>query len=356
MELIPSDILNAYSISANSECTQIGSGLINRTFLVYDRELERKYIVQEINKNVFLYPDVIAENIELLKDYLQSTYPNYLFPAPIANVEGNLMTDWEGTAWRIQPYVENTITLDTLSDPQQAFEAAAQFGRFTKLLKDFPTKKLGYPIKQFHDLDLRIEQYKEALKNGSASRRLAAADAISLANYYLSLSDFFNSYLKRSDFPDRVIHHDTKISNVLLEKETYKGICVIDLDTVMPGKFTSDLGDMMRTYLSAFSENEQDIQKINIRLEYFEALIKGYLSEMKDILTATEKELILFSGKYIIYMQALRFLTDYLNGDIYYKTSYEDQNLQRSRNQFALLKDLYKKEGKLQNIIDKYLK
>lgn len=151
------------------------------------------------------------------------------------------------------------------------------------------------------------------------------------------------------------MHHDTKISNVLLNEEDNTGICVIDLDTLMPGKFISDLGDMMRTYLCAYAENETDLNKIKIRLPYFKATVEGYLSEMANILTPTEKELILFSGKYIIYMQALRFLTDYLNGSIYYPIAYPTQNLDRTKNQLKLLNELFENEKILQDIIEECL-
>ena len=143
-----------------------------------------------------------------------------------------------------------------------------------------------------------------------------------------------------------------KISNVLLDQHTNNGVCVIDLDTLMPGKFISDLGDMMRTYICAFSENETDLSKINIRFDYFKATVKGYLSEMASILTETEKELVLFAGKYIIYMQALRFLTDYLNGSIYYPIAYAEQNLDRAKNQFKLLSEVFEKDKILQDIIE----
>jgi hypothetical protein len=142
---------------------------------------------------------------------------------------------------------------------------------------------------------------------------------------------------------------------MLFDKQTSEGICVIDLDTLMAGKFISDLGDMMRTYLCPFSENEPDIEKIFIRMEYFEAIVKGYLKEMGSILTDTETDLILFSGKYIIYMQALRFLTDYLNGSVYYPVAYPEQNLVRTVNQFKLLSEFFDKEKILQDIVDSCL-
>lgn len=356
MELIPSDIFQAYGISTEAEISQLGSGLINRTFLVFDALKNDKYVLQEINTQVFTRPEIIANNVEKVRAYLAENHPSYLFPAPIKTKEGDLMLFTEDGAWRLQPYIENSTALETVPDPKIAFEAAAQFGKLSRLLKNFPIQQLAYPIEQFHDLKLRILQYKLALENAGAERKIDAGEQIRLADYYQSLSAFYESYKKRNDFPDRVIHHDTKISNVLLDRDDYRGICVIDLDTLMPGKYISDLGDMMRTYLSPFSENETDLTKINVRPEYFEAIIKGYLSEMQEAMTDTEKELLLFSGKYIIYMQALRFLTDYLNGDKYYKTAYPQHNLDRAKNQFALLKDLYKKEPLLQSIINKALK
>src|SRR5690606_27914900 len=163
------------------------------------------------------------------------------------------------------------------------------------------------------------------------------------------ISDYFNSYKKVADFPDRVMHHDTKISNMLFDKNSSQGLCVIDLDTLMPGKFISDLGDMMRTYLCPFTENEPDTSKIFLQIPYFEAVMKGYLEEMGAILTSTEKELILFSGKYLVYMQALRFLTDFLNENVYYPVSYSTQNLDRTINQFKLLSEIFDKEKLLQD-------
>jgi hypothetical protein len=197
--------------------------------------------------------------------------------------------------------------LDVLSEPQQAYEAAKQFGKLSRLLNNFDSKILKPTIAGFHDLGLRFEQFTAALNQTSAELKQNAKQEIEEALEHKYILDYFKSYSHRVDFPDA---------------KNFEGVCVIDLDTIMPGKFISDLGDMMRTYLCAFSENETDLSKVKIRLPYFEAMIKGYLSEMKGTLTATEKELILFSGKYIIYMQALRFLTDFLNGNIYYPISY----------------------------------
>lgn len=356
MELnLAEEILQAYGFSSETVVlNQIGSGHINRTFLLTATNGE-KYILQNINTQVFKDPNAIANNINAVSQYLKQHAPDYLFPAPVATKAGDLMFHFEEQYWRLLPFVANTIAFDTLSDPKQAYEAAKQFGNLTRLLNGFNTNSLQPTIIGFHDLNLRYEQFTHALNEAKEELKTTAANEIETALHHHFIVDYYKSYEQSKNFPDRVIHHDTKISNVLLAENNFDGVCVIDLDTLMPGKFISDLGDMMRTYLCAFSENETDLSKINVRLDYFEATIKGYLSEMAEILTETEKDLILFSGKYIVYMQALRFLTDYLNGSIYYPITYSTQNLDRAKNQFKLLSELFENEKVLQGIIEECL-
>lgn len=356
MELsIDEDILKAYGYNFETVALhQIGSGHINRTYLLSTHR-DENYILQNINTQVFKAPFTIANNIKLVSDYLKLNFPDYLFPAPIPTLNEVLMFHYHNEYWRLLPFVENTIAFDTLSDTKQAFEAAKQFGKLSRLLNNFDTSTLKPTIPGFHDLGWRYEQFTFALSNSTYELKESAKHEIDIALHHHFIIDYYRSYEHRKDFPDRVMHNDTKISNVLLRENDFEGVCVIDLDTLMPGKFISDLGDMMRTYLCAFSENETDLSKINIRLDYFKATIKGYLSEMASSLTATEKELILFSGKYIVYMQALRFLTDYLNGSTYYPISYLAQNLDRTKNQFKLLSELFENEKVLQDIIEECL-
>ena len=357
MELnLNTQVLQAYGYtSENININQIGTGLINRTYLLSPVFEENKFILQNINTSVFKHPESIASNIKLIANYLATNYPSYLFIKPISTVTGEEMAFINGEYWRLLPYIHHTVSLEVLNEPQQAYEAAKQFGKLSRLLADFDSTTLQETIPGFHHLGLRVDQFQNALKLSSTELKTIAKQQIEDVTSQKYLLDDFNSYRHRKDFLDRVMHHDTKISNVLLDAETFKGICVIDLDTMMPGKFISDLGDMMRTYLCAFSENETDLSKINIRLPYFEAMIKGYLSEMKSILTETEKELILFSGKYMIYMQAVRFLTDFLNGNIYYTINYPTQNLDRAKNQFKLLSEIVENEKELQDIIESNL-
>jgi Ser/Thr protein kinase RdoA (MazF antagonist) len=356
MELnISEEVLISYGYNFdNIKISKIGTGLINRTYLLIDGD--KKFILQNINTSVFKDPWAIANNIKAIAEYLHKTNPSYIFITPVKTLAGEEMAVIDNEYWRLIPYIDDTVSLDVLSEPKQAYEAAKQFGKLSRLLNNFDTELLKPSIPGFHDLNLRFTQFKEALKAPEDNYKANAIAQIENALEHKHIVDYYNAFAKSKDFPDRVMHHDTKISNVLLQKETFDGVCVIDLDTIMSGKFISDLGDMMRTYLCAFSENETDLSKISIRLPYFEAMIKGYLSEMKNILTDTEKDLILFSGKYIIYMQALRFLTDYLNGSIYYPINYPEQNLDRAKNQFKLLHEISVNENELQDIIEEALK
>jgi len=357
MELIvANEILRAFGfVTEEIKIQQIGSGHINRTYLLSMANQVSKYILQNINLSVFKEPHVIANNIKVVADALKESNPAYFFPSPIPTIDGELMFHHKGEYWRLLPFVPNTVALTTLSDPKQAYEAAKQFGKLSRLLKDLDPSNLEPTIPGFHDLAWRYEQFTFAVSDAAALFTSAARNEIELALHHRYLVDYYRSFEHSDGFPDRVMHHDTKITNVLLDENDFHGICVIDLDTLMPGKFISDLGDMMRTYLCAFSEDEPDLSKINIRLPYFKATVAGYLSEMANVLTKTEKELILFSGKYIIYMQALRFLTDYLNGSSYYPIIYPTQNLDRARNQFRLLNEMIIHEKILQGIVDEAL-
>ena len=351
------EVLSEYGFQADKVSLKLfGTGHINSTWLLTLQNSEEQFVLQSINRNVFKEPEIIAANVKLIGDYLKKNNPEYLFVGSIPTQKGKEMAYVEGEYYKLTRFINNSVSFDTLTDPDQAYEAAVQFGRLNRLLADFDASQLNETILGFHDLGLRYKQFSDSLANTSELLKEKAAEEIQKAKHFSFILDYFNSFKDSKGFPDRAMHHDTKISNMLFNTETMKGICVIDLDTMMAGKFISDLGDMMRTYLCAFSENEPDTDKIFIRIEYFEAIIKGYLQEMGSILSSVEKELILFSGKYIIYMQAIRFLSDYLNGNIYYPTAYPEQNLDRTKNQFKLLAEFFDKEKILVDIVNKCLK
>jgi Ser/Thr protein kinase RdoA (MazF antagonist) len=331
-------VLSVYGID-EGECRSqlLSSGLINATWKISCRDKE--FILQRINTGVFKRPELIAENLELLSEYL-SKFPAYLFAGPIKNKGGKtLTTGSDGNAYRIFPFINNSYTIDSVSSADQAFEAAAQFGKFTSILREFDATLLKITLPDFHNISLRYTQFLAAIENGNPSRIAQSKELIDALKKQVGIVHEYERITKNPDFLQRVTHHDTKISNVLFDA-TGKGLCVIDLDTVMPGYFISDVGDMMRTYLSPTTEEEANFSKIYIRKDVYDAIVSGYMVHMHDTLTTEEKQKFFYAGAFMIYMQALRFLTDYLNDDVYYGAKYPEHNLNRAGNQVVLLERL----------------
>ncbi|HJS54527.1 MAG TPA: aminoglycoside phosphotransferase family protein [Chitinophagaceae bacterium] len=342
-------ILKEFGIDTDAAVRPFGSGLINNTWIIEDGEKE--FILQRINHNVFKRPEDIATNISLIGDYLEENHPGYLFVFPSKTISGELMIKNDEGYFRLFPFIKNSHTTDVVNSPSQAYEAARQFGRFTSLLSGFPVEELKLTIPGFHNLPLRYAQFESALQQGNQQRIKEASTIISFLKEQYGITSISEQINHNPGLKKRVTHHDTKISNVLFDENEH-GLCVIDLDTVMPGYFISDVGDMMRTYLSPVSDEEKDFSKIEIRDDYFKAIADGYLDEMENELTATEKKHMVYSGKFIICMQALRYLTDFLNNDTYYGAKYEGHNLIRATNQATLLKKIIEKEKLLQEIIE----
>src|SRR6185312_12483343 len=316
--MIPNaEVLAAYDLAIdNLVVAPINNGLINSTWLI--KNSHRSFILQKVNDNVFKNPEAIASNIRLIADFLSKHNPGYLFASPIQTKNHEEMKYIRGSGYyRLIPFVENSHTITTVEKPEQAFEAAKKFGEFTQLLSGFPVEKLQTTLPDFHNLTLRYQQFLDALETGNKARIRESKELIEFIKVNKNIVDIYEDILQNPSFKLRVTHHDTKISNVLFDKKN-NGLCVIDLDTVMPGYFISDVGDMMRTYLSEASEEETDLSKIKIRKSFYRAIFDGYMKEMSGVLTAEEKSLFTYSGKFIIYMQAIRFLTDYLENDKYY--------------------------------------
>lgn len=343
-------VFDAFGLTGDIEkAVPYGSGLINTTWKI--KEGNSNFILQKINHKVFKHPWAIAYNIDSVAAYLHINHPGYLFVNPVKSLNNHSVFFDEAYGYfRMSPFVENSHTIDVVSDALQAYEAAAQFGKFTAVLAGFAPDKLKITIPYFHNLSLRYHQFEDALLHGNKKRIQHSQQVIQTIISYKSIANIFEEIKLNPQFKQRATHHDTKISNVLFNEEN-KGICVIDLDTLMPGYFISDVGDMLRTYLSPVSEEESDFSKIEIREEYFVAIAKGYLGELKNELSAEEKKHFVYAGKFMIYMQAIRFITDYINNDIYYGATYEDHNFVRAGNQLALLQKLSTKEAKLQQLV-----
>jgi hypothetical protein len=343
-------ILTAFGLNSTDHTVEpFGSGLINHTWKVTGEN--RSYILQLINKSVFKSPQAIADNLLLLENYFKANHPDYLFAAHLPANNGNYLVEANDEYYRLTPFIKNSHTVDAITRPEQAFEAAKQFGKFSRLLNNFDAGQLQYTLPDFHNLNLRFQQFQTALKNAGAERLSQAHDEINAIQDHATIVDIYSKLVADKQIPLRVTHHDTKISNVLFDNND-KGLCVIDLDTVMPGYYISDVGDMMRTYLSPVTEEERDLDQVQINEANFIAIYNGYMQEMGGVLTEFEKSLFIYAGKFMIYMQAVRFLADYLNGDIYYPTQYPGHNLARAKNQLTLLNKYTAHEEKFKTLIN----
>lgn len=342
-------VLAIFGLRENDyETKQFGSGLINYTWLAQGKS--SAYILQKINKNVFKQPGLIDKNIAAIAEYLKRTHPDYLFSAPLPFSSGKTIVEYENEYYRLYNFIPSK-TFSVVTDAEVAYEAAKQFGAFTKNLSGFKVEILQETIPHFHDLDLRYNQFLQAVNNGNKQRITHSKKTIQSLQQHSNIVDTYNDLIINPAFKKRVTHHDTKISNVLFNDDN-KGICVIDTDTVMPGFLISDVGDMLRTYLSPVSEEETNFNLIKVRDEYFEGIAKGYLSEMKSELSTEEMNAFVYAGKFMIYMQALRFITDYLNDDVYYGSKYELHNFNRAQNQLRLLERLIEKEDFYNSIVN----
>jgi len=335
MEPIIAQVLQDFGFQPEgAEARPFGSGLIHHTWRL--KAGGGDYILQEVNDKVFRNPPDIAHNIRIVGNFLTHRLPDAVFPLPILTAQKEEYSRAGGSWFRLVPFVAGTHTVDTCDAPAQAFEAARQFGQFTANLDGLRMDMLRHTIPGFHDLSFRFRQFQEALEQGDPERKAASADGIDFLLRHGHIAERYEQLRHDPAFVQRVTHHDTKISNVLLDEQE-KGVCVIDLDTVMPGYFISDLGDMMRTYLSPASEEEKDFDRMSIRQDNYEAIVEGYALPLAGQLTQAEKKSLFYSGEFMIYMQALRFLTDHLNMDRYYGAAYPGHNFVRGMNQVVLL-------------------
>lgn len=330
-----------------------GGGHINDTFLIEIQAHDEKFILQKINTGVFKNPLHIVHNIDRYLNHLHQKNENQLKTLR-TNKNLSYTVDANGDFWRMYNQVENTVSYEVIEKREQAFEAAKAFGKMQRLCLDMNANDFFETIPDFHNLDKRYQKFDQVLLKASKDRLSHAEKEIKFVKEQREISDLITSLISSGQLPIRITHNDTKLNNVLLDKNTGKGVCVIDLDTLMPGLVLYDFGDMVRTFTSPVPEDEIDESKVILRNEIFAALSKGYLSELSGVLTEVEKQQLINGAKYMILIIGLRFLTDYLENDVYFKTAYEDHNLVRARNQFALLTDLLKKEDELKSIISAY--
>ncbi len=343
------------------EAVPYGSGHINDTYKVTFSMAGAHvhYLLQRINHKIFKNPAAVMENIMRVTDHVRAR----LASAGVGNVTRHSLCvvltrgdaqpcyqDGEGNWWRMYLFIEGARTFDTIQSEGQAEEAARAYARFQNLLADLPAPRLHETIPNFHNTPIRLAALREAVKADACNRAAGARAEIEFVEKRAALCARLLDRNARGEIPERITHNDTKINNVMLDDVTGEGVCVIDLDTVMPGLALYDFGDMVRSATASTPEDERDLSKVRMRIEMFEALARGYLAEAA-FLNAAEREELVFSGRLITLMIGMRFLTDYLQGDVYFKTHRPGQNLDRCRMQFRMVMSMEEQAEAMEKIV-----
>ncbi|MBC7902934.1 MAG: phosphotransferase [Gemmatimonadaceae bacterium] len=320
--------------------TPLGDGLIHHSYHAKYTD-SKPVVLQCINRTAFLQPENIIHNYQLLTIAIADSKGATKIPALQQTAQNKFFwIDEDDDFWRATEYIENSFSPAVLSRPDQAYEAAKCFADLTKDLTSVDMEKMEVIIPDFHNIETRYLQFEDSIKKAHISRLLKATHVISEMRDRSALRAKYQEIAASDLFLTRVMHHDCKINNVLFEKDTNKAICAVDLDTTMPGKFFSDLGDMVRTMACTVDENSVAWEDIDVKKDFYNAILHGYLSGLGEQLTDVEKENIQFAGQLVTYMQCLRYVTDFLNNDTYYRTKYPEQNLNRALNQLILLEKL----------------
>ncbi len=345
------EIMAQFDVSAKIE--NYGNGHINDTYISRPND----YILQRINTAIFKNPQELMDNIEAVTEFLkkkiiaQGGDPMRETLTVIKTKDGKSYYECEGMVFRMYKYVDKTVTIEEAKTPLDMYRAGKGFGHFGALLNDFPADTLNETIADFHNTPKRLENLKKTAAEDKMGRASSVQKEIEFCLSREEMTKKVTEGIKNGEIPLRVTHNDTKINNILFDSETGEGICVIDLDTVMPGSVLYDFGDALRIGASTASEDETELSKVLFDINKFESFAKGYLEETSELLTEKETELLAFSAKLLTLECGMRFLTDYLEGDTYFKIHRENHNLDRARNQFKLVEEIEAVEEKLNTII-----
>ena len=331
---------------------QLTTGHINDSYLIEAKS--GKYMVQRINHSVFKNVPQLMENMLLISNHIKNkrttNNTGFVVPELVNTNSGNCFyTDENGDFWRMYGFIEGK-TYDVVTDPLIAWEGAGAVGLFHALLSDLDVAKLHYTIQRFHDMDFRMDNFNAALDKDKSKRSMKCHNEINKLFNFAKEVSLLHDQGKKGLFPLRVTHNDTKFNNILFDKNQ-KAIGLIDLDTVMPGYLLYDFGDAIRTAANTAVEDETDLSAINMNMEIYSAYVQGYLKNAQSFITPAEKDFLALSAKYMTFIMALRFLTDYLDSDIYYKISHEHHNLQRARAQIKLIESMNVHFIQMQDII-----
>ncbi len=339
----------------------IGKGHINDTFAAdYDYGGRTvRFVHQTINHNVFTNPPAVMENIDRVTRHKRLKLAESDDPdagrkslSVIPKRDGQLYyQDPDGVYWRTYIYIERAMTFDTIESLEQAQTVASAYGNFQKMLVDLPGARLHETIPDFHHARMRFDTLMAAVEKDVENRVQSVREDIEFVIKRESETDVLLDLIAQGELPERITHNDTKLNNVMINDSTGKAICVVDLDTVMPGSVLYDFGDMVRTATSPALEDERDLTKVTMQMPMFEALVSGYWQSASDFLNATERDHLAFSGKLLALMIGIRFLTDHIMGDVYFKTRRPDHNLDRARNQFKLVASIEEQEKAMRDVV-----
>jgi hypothetical protein len=342
--------------------TYVGSeryhgGHINDTyFATYTHGgVERRYVHQRINAAVFQDPVGLTRNIAAVTCHVREK----LLARGVPDVDrrvlqllptrsgAQLLVTAHGDYWRTYPYVERTVCYGTARDPQDAFSAARAFGEFAAMLADFPVASLAETLPHFHDTPARFAAFVAAMETDAHNRAVHAKEEITTALALRPLCTALQEIAVQANLPLRATHNDTKITNVLFDEASGEAICIVDLDTIMPGLTLYDVGELVRTASTRAAEDEPDVSKVQVDPELFHAVASGFMAGAGPMLAPAEREAFITAGKVLAYENGIRFLADYLNGDVYFRVHRERQNLDRARAQFAVVASLERQEAEL---------
>ncbi len=346
------------------EILPYGNGHINDTFLAVFQTGsggEKRYILQRMNHNIFKDPPLLMENVVGVTEYLrkvildQSGDPDRETLNVVRTLEGkSYFEDEEQNFWRVFLFVEGTLCLEKVESAKDFYNGGAAFGNFQKMLAEYPVGELHETIMNFHNTPSRFQDFRRALEEDRVGRAALVRPEIEFALSREEETWALTDLLKKGELPLRVTHNDTKLNNILFDQATGRALCVIDLDTVMPGLSLYDFGDSIRFGASTGAEDERDLSRIELDLELFEAFTKGFLKGCDGKLTHREIEMFPMGAKLMTYECGIRFLGDFLNGDVYFKVHRGNHNLDRARTQFKLVADMEKKWDQMVSIVEKH--
>lgn len=340
------DILNQFRIEGKMVSAEpFGNGHINDTLKVTDEAGEIKYVLQRINHHIFTNVDMLQNNIHTVTSHIRKKLEgrgesdiDRKVLTFIPTKDGKLYYFDGDSYWRVCLFIPRSRSFEEVT-PELSYEAGKAFGDFQSMLADLPEGALGETIPNFHNMEFRLKQFQEALADNAAGRLEEVKDLVAEIEKRAAAMCIQEDLFREGKLKKRTNHCDTKVNNIMFD-ESGKVLCVIDLDTVMPGFVLSDIGDFIRTGANTGAEDDENLDNVNVNMEIFKAYTKGYMETAKSFLTPLEIKMLPYGGRLLTYMQTVRFLTDYINGDTYYKIHSPKHNLQRTQAQFKLLQSL----------------